>query len=174
MSFNSAAFIQERMKQSEVYATVTEGKYKGSVGKIVEVKRVHFDRHDYVLEIDGKKHKFSGAILKQSSSHEVELVCDNDYQKEFLDFNGRVIEVGKLIVVTKSSSKNSQNEMLLGNVRRIDSTGIFVEPFAVNGAFFAGGTNYVRVTKTTCAMVIDTTTHHSVLLNKLASLDPTG
>lgn len=159
------------MKNAEVFATVVEGKYKGSVGKIIDVTRVHYDRHDYTLEIGGKNYKFNGNILKESSSHEVALVYDSEYKKEFVDFNGRTIEEGKLIIVMKQSTKNSQNEMIMGNVRRIDATGIFVEPFAVNGGFFSGNTKYIRVTKTQCSIMVDSLTHHHILINKLSSLD---
>ena len=170
-SFPSASFILDKMKASNVYVTVTEGKYKGSVGKVIRVERKHYDRHDYFLEIGGKTRKFSGTILKESSSHEVALVYDDDYVKEYKDFNGALIEVGKLIVVTKQSDKTTQQEMILGNVRRIDHSGVHVEPFAINGHFFTSSGKYLRITKTKCALVLDSTTQHSVLINKLSTVE---
>lgn len=173
-SFPSAAFIIEKMNAgANVYATVIEGKYKGTIGKIIDVRRHHYDRHEYSLEINGKTIKICGSVLKESSEHEVALVFNPDYIKEFKDFNDRLIEVGKLIVILKQSNKSAQNQMVMGNVRKIDSTGIFVEPFAVNGSYFVGSEKYIRITKTQSTMIIDSTTQHVILLNKLAAVDQT-
>ena len=168
-SFPSAAFIQEKMKSGEVFATVVEGKFKDTIGKVIRVERIHYDRHNYFLEISGKSHKFCGSILKESSTHEVSLVHDDKYRKEYRDFNDRLIANGNTIIITKQSSKNSTIEVIIGNVRKIDDSGIFVEPFAVNGTYMSDNAKYIRIIKTNTAIVLDSSTASACMVQRLSA-----
>jgi hypothetical protein len=168
-SFPVASFIQKELENREVFATVTEGKYKGSVGRIADVIRHHYDRHEYVIEINNVKMNFCGSKLKESSCSEVKFKCDNNYVREYFDFNGKLIELDKLLLVSRRGSTGSQNEMVIGNVRKIEVAGVFVEPFAINGCFFNGHKNYMRLTKTNNTIMLDSTTQHNVLLNRLSA-----
>lgn len=168
-SFPSAAFIQEKMKDGEVFATVIEGKFKDTVGRITRVERIHYDRHNYFLDINSKIHKFCGSILKESSDHEVSLVHDANYCREFRDFNDRVIALGNVLIITRQSSKNSTHEVVIGNVKKIDDTGVFVEPFAVNGHYMTDAAKYVRIIKTQAAIILDGNTVHACMIARLSA-----
>lgn len=168
-SFHSAAFILEKMRERDVFATVIEGKYEGTVGKIQRVVRKHYDRHDYFLEIGAKSIKFCGSILKESSSHEVTLQLNQNYQREFRDFNERTIELNNVLIISVPSKKNSSHEVIIGTVRKIDETGVFVAPFAVNGTYTNESAKYVRVIKTASSIILDNTTQHACMLQRLAA-----
>lgn len=170
-SFPVASFIQKEMEKRDVFATVVEGKYAGSIGRITNVIRHHYDRHEYVIEINNIKMNFCGSKLKESSTSEVEFKCDNNYKREYFDFNGKLIEIDKLLLVSRHGTSNSQNELVIGNVRKIEVQGVFLEPFAINGCFFNGHKNYLRLTKTNNTMLLDSTTQHNVLLNRLSATE---
>ncbi|MNK54315.1 hypothetical protein D3C87_732970 [compost metagenome] len=168
-SFHSAAFIQEKMREGDVFATVIDGKYKDTVGKIQQVVRKHYDRHEYYLEVGGKSLKFCGGILKQSSVHEVTLKLNQNYQREFRDFNERIIALNNVLIITKQSKQNCSNEVMIGTVRKIDDTGVFVAPFAVNGLYTNESTKYVRVVKTNSAIILDESTRHACMVQRLSA-----
>lgn len=170
-SFPVAKFIEDQMKEKEVFATVIDGKYQGSVGLITQVIRHNYDRHEYVIEINNKKIKLCGSKLRESSSSDVKFKYNEDFVREYFDFNGQQICVDKLLLFSRRSENTSQLEMVIGNVRKIEIKGVFVEPFAINGNFFTGCKKFMKLTKTINTLVLDSATQHNVLLNKLSATE---
>ncbi|MNV32932.1 hypothetical protein D3C71_1242840 [compost metagenome] len=121
------------------------------------------------MEVGGKSLKFCGGILKQSSVHEVTLKLNQNYQREFRDFNERIIALNNVLIITKQSKQNCSNEVMIGTVRKIDDTGVFVAPFAVNGLYTNESTKYVRVVKTNSAIILDESTRHACMVQRLSA-----
>jgi hypothetical protein len=168
MSYASAAIVANKLAQGKVFAIVTSGKYKGTVGKITSIKSHHYSKHSYILEFPGRSIKFCGSILRECEEQELVIIYNEDFVPTYLDFNEREIKIGDRIVVSKRS-EHGHADMLLGNVRRIDVKGVYFAPFAINGNFTNDTVALVKITRNNSVMVLDSSTTGAILMQKLSA-----
>lgn len=170
--FIRVASIQDKMRNKDIFVRVTKGKNEGTVGRIVFIERHHYERHTYHIEVEGKIRKFCGSLLDETDVTQTSMVSNEQYVREFRDFNDRVIELGQCVVFMRCTKGKSTQEMVMGSVQKVDMLGVHVAPFAVNGKF-ANGHDMFRSTKTETMMIVDADTQNSVFVNKLCAPDVT-
>lgn len=168
MSYASAALVSNKMQKGEVYATVTSGQYRGTVGRVAKVKSHHYSKHSYMLDFPGRSVKFCGSILRECDAQEPVLLYDEDFVPTYLDFNEREINVGDRIVVCKRGDGGSA-DMLMGNVRKVNLQGVYFAPFAINGQFTNDKTKLVKLCGTSSVMIIDSSTSNAIMIQKLSA-----
>lgn len=170
MSYAAAALVASKLRQGDVYVSVINGKFRGTVGRIIGVQAHHYSKHSYHVECSpGRQIKMCGSTLQLCEPQELVFILNEDYTPKYMDFNERVIEVGDRIVVSKHSTSGFGADLLIGNVRRIDSKGVHFAPFAINGSYTNDSKSLVRLTKTSTAMIIDAVTGNSIMIQKLSA-----
>lgn len=170
--FVRVASILDKMRNRDIFVRVVKGKNEGTVGRIVYIERIHYERHIYHLEIDGKIHKFCGSLLEETDITQTTMASNNHYVRVFRDFNDRPIELGQCVIFMRCTKGKSTQEMVMGSVQQVDMLGVHVVPFAINGKY-AIGHKIFRSTKTETMMIVDADTQNAVFVNKLSAPDIT-
>ena len=171
--YNTAQTLSLVIAKKAQYVKIITGERAGSIGRIVEVKSKFFSQHDYRIKIEGRKEFWqSGATLELLENHNGETVfVKNTVIPTKVDFMGREITTGVVLLVPRTNSENSV-EMVLGTVKRISPSGaIYVRPIKMGNEIVSSedNVNDIRVGAPDRAMVMDRDTVQGIVMMKLSN-----
>jgi hypothetical protein len=170
-SLEEANKLKKQMAQgAHLMVEVTAGKLTGTVARVVEIKQKHFNRHDYRLEVDGRRQRWwqQGDTLIEVSAHANTNYCDNSSTLVYRDTYNQIITEGTVVCFSRASRVNCGIEMVFATVRSITLQGLMARPFKINNDVKVQ-TRDVLVRKPSHCVVINKELTNAVIMTKLAA-----